>query len=1482
MSAEIVKINSYDTNENPTALAPIIHFIHVRNALLPTASREESTLVWEQAKTVAAYLSELFPLGSMLLSVSLNGRVLSAVEREHVLPRAGDWLVATPVMQGGSVWRTLAMVAVMAASVALPEFLITAVAAWSFAGSTAVAMMLGGAVAIGGNLLINTFMGLTPSSRAQQPSWAFSGPKTTAQPGMVIPKGAGKFLSPGNIIASFVDIEGSNQYINALVCYGFGPARSITGIQINGKDIGTYRDVQYYVRYGSNDQQPIPNFNRIVNGYPQQTQVTCAGGSVIVPGTGTLTQALQVDIQFPVGVYYMSGAGNQLPCKIVYLVEYSLSGSGVWNSIISPKQTQDVIVYHSDGTVNWSLTPSWVLLWTGGDPASGVVLDGNNGSHKPGDTQSYTETLTTYNADGTSSSTSHTFQGEWQPIDVTVNQVKVLSWWNGYVQYVNDTTQAVYNRTSIYGLTPGKYDVRITKYGSNNADNTVTFGDYDSPRRGQEVWIHSVNEITYQDLVYPNMILIGLRALATNQLSGANVNITAIIKYGLRTLDNNILPAALQAFEEDNPTCVAADMMLDPLYGGGASPGIKPTNIERFIDEWVTWASNNDILVPDGNGNNIRLNVFNGVFDNEDNLWNQLQAVARMSRAAIIPMGRDYGAFTYCAGAPVQMFSVGNIKQDSFEETWLALDDRSNQVEVEFADSTRYYQTDSPIVYMDPTDQAAGVIVKNTRVRGTGITIPAQAWHYGHFLGVCNKLLLRTGKFETDADAIACRPGQLIILQHDVPQWGWGGRTLPGSTAGVVNVDRNDLPWNGTTAYNLIALFPSIQRYAGTVSSTSLSVDSTGLTIGTLVNLSSFDNLNRVTRAVINGTDCAILSATAGQILVTPPPGFTPATGQAYALYDTDVLETATVAGVAAGPNGTQVLTLGMPFTQAPADFSTYFYGQPGSQKIVRVTNIRRQSDEKRVIEWIDEDNGIYTVETPVVGETSAQITTNPGVTDLTAVEVFELQSSNYIDFISLAWKNGPNTVGVSIFGQYPGLAQPKVLARITGATTWKMQVYAGVPWTFTVVGFDQNDNYANFATAPSVTITAEGITPNLLQDSSFQSGFTYWNLTPRLGDALAPTFANDGEAAYTVAGSAITSSQPILNQVIPTSKWTVGELLMLSAYFETTGTPAGNLVADICFFNSGGGVISTARAALAMAGAAQTLIRINTAATAVPTGTTEVRVRIFVDGSSINVPIGAILNASHLLLEAASVGQTVPSVWADIDASGKVLDVFQIGSSASLRAQGSTLPTYTGSFPYTYTDTTITLAWLNLEINWPDTGTTEIMDATIGPITGLIASTGYYAYLYFDVINGGVKAVTPSSPVGSGSILSLVQDAAADAACKQDGRIPLTPGGLLIITAVSGGSGSGSGGLGTNVIVSPGSATLSSGAGSQTFTATVTTNGVVGGSVRWSLGSGSLGTIDSFGNYTGPGSSYAHGGASIIATNVANASIRGGANVNW
>ena len=1390
----------------------MISIVHVTNPLQPYVGRKTHELPFLEGKPLDEYLRQVFTTCDHF-TVSVNGGIIPGDLWCGVILRNGDFVVAAPVVANGNLLRTLASVAVLATAAIVTQGASLTLGGFTLGftglglGATA-SSIVAGAITVAGNLLVGALLGPSaPSSKTPSASYDPDGPKSLARSGTVIPKGAGTMRWGGNVIASFTDLEGLDQYINALVCYGFGPARTIAEIQINGKDITSYQNVQYYVRLGSNTQLPIPNFNRVVNGYPQDVQCL-AGVPVVVPGTGTLTQAIQVDIAFPNGAFVLTSLSNTIPIVITYTIEYSVSGSNNWQQVVFPYTTADVVSYNPDGS---PINPhDWCVVATDMPPNSGIVYHLDNGPHTPGDPWTGTIPCENFIANGNHTMYDKSVVGEWQPTNPLLNQVLVLSFRSGYQDFVGASRQPLYNRTTIYGLAPAKYDVRVTKYGSARLHDNAVFGDNNAPNVGEQVWIHSVNEISLLDLAYPNMILVGIRALATNQLNGQDLNVTALITHGLRSKDQNLLPAAFDAFEEDNPACVAADMMLDDLYGGGEWPGIRPENITRFIDEWMAWAALNDELVDDGNGGSIRRHVFNGVFDSEGSLWDAVTTVGRMSRAALIPMGKDYGVFVDQPSDPVQMFTMGNIVKDSFQETWLAIDDRANQVEIQFADSTRFYKQDNPLVYMDPDQQNAGVIIKNVRIDGKGITIPAQAWHLARFKQRNNQFLLRTGSFKVDIDAVACRPGNVAILQHDIPQWGWGGRLLPGSTASALIPDRSDIPFVAGTSYNAVVLHPALQRYAGTITSVTPVVDSvTGRSLGTVLVLSSFDNDNRVTRCIVGGVDSPILSSAAGTVTIQPAAGFAGASGQAYQLWDTDVLETRAVTGISAGGVGNSpagAILLGTPLSQVPADFSTYVYGPVGAQKLIRIVNVRKSSEFRATLEWIDYDENCYVDATPVIGETSAQITSNPGVTALTGEETFEQVSGSYITYAQLAWKLGPDTAGVAIYGFIVGGngsdvgGLPTLLARLTNQpTTWKTQVTPGVTWTYIAVGFGQNDVYAAFKTAPTVTIAAVGVATNLLLGSSFASGFTYWNLTPRAGDTLTATLGDDGQANYTVAGTALTAAQTLLYQVVQPSKWSIGGYLMLSAYLQdscasSSAPNVGQLVAFLIFLNASGGVISTVSAAAALNGVTPSLRRVTCASTAVPTGTVQVAVSIAISGSGLNVPVGSILSASHLLLENSSSGQTLASEWADIDAMGHILDLFQTGSSTGLRVQGSTVPSFTGSFSPTFTATTAAIPWSNLVILWADAAYTFVPDSSVA-ITGLTAVTRYYAYPYFDVVNGGVQFAAPSTPVGSPAILSTAYDAGADAACKQDGRVPLAVGGLTFTTAATGSTGGGGGG---------------------------------------------------------------------------------------
>lgn len=645
---------------------PPVRVIVVKNIFRPATEREEIFVEF----TVPCPLTELLSAIDKKAddySMSINGAMVEGLSSAMVAP--GDCVVLAPAV-GGGVVRIIASIAVLAAAILVPAFL---------ALSPLLTSIVGAAIGIGGNLLINLFLG--PSVAKQKTvgsSYDPSGPKSLARPGTPVPKGYGTFAWGGNIVSSFVDQEGQDDFLNVLVCYGFGTA-DIGQILLNGKDIfHIYQNIAVQVRNGTNDQTPIQGFNKIVNGFPQQTRVQCSTGPVVVPGTGTNIQALEVAVKLVGGLIRFDDHGDPKQLTLAYKVEYSVHGANNWQSIISPRNTHDIVTFHPGGAVTF---PFWVVVPTDQFQGSGVIYstDSNVGAHHPGEPWSQSQSATFYNPDGSSFAGSIFLQGEWQQCNPNLNQQAVDDWWGGYRIITAMQNEPFFDTVKIYGLTAGKWDVRVSKYGSAPHDHTIGFGDNTDPHYQQDIWLWNVNEIFFQDFAYPNMILVAIRALATNQLSGANVNVVTTLMHHI----NVTLPTELAGFADDNPAIVAYDLLVNSVYGAG----VQPSQID--VPSWLAWAQFNDQLVPDLANNMIRRHVVGGVFDSESNVWEALQKVATMSRAMIVPIGMKYTVVLDAPAMPVQIFHVGNIKKDSFKETWLALDDRANQVEVEFADAQR-------------------------------------------------------------------------------------------------------------------------------------------------------------------------------------------------------------------------------------------------------------------------------------------------------------------------------------------------------------------------------------------------------------------------------------------------------------------------------------------------------------------------------------------------------------------------------------------------------------------------------------------------------------------------------------------------------------------------------------------------------------------------------------------------------------------------
>jgi hypothetical protein len=246
---------------------------------------------------------------------------------------------------------------------------------------------------------------------------------------------------------------------------------------------------------------------------------------------------------------------------------------------------------------------------------------------------------------------------------------------------------------------------------------------------------------------------------------------------------------------------------------------------------------------------------------------------------------------------------------------------------------------------------------------------------------------------------------------------------------------------------------------------------------------------------------------------------------------------------------------------------------------------------------------------------------------------------------------------------------------------------------------------------------------------------------------------------------------------------------------------PAGQPSVNSASQNATAPVQKTATQAQTMANTANTNANAaqataTTAATGVTTINSQTAVAL-VAGQFEQVPIST--------LDAISLTPTLDNLL-DGPVFGRVVNIAltanQIDSTKSgfLATGGSTVPQIIGTVPaifsYTSTTTTVTVTWSSFTVFFANNTTATIASGSVGPVTGLTASTTYYFYPYLDPTNT-VQFAAVTGGLGSPAILYNPQSPAAAQAINLQQNTALSNGGIQAITPSSGAGGGHGGGSG-------------------------------------------------------------------------------------
>ena len=366
------------------------------------------------------------------------------------------------------------------------------------------------------------------------------------------------------------------------------------------------------------------------------------------------------------------------------------------------------------------------------------------------------------------------------------------------------------------GLSPNQYDIHITRI-SDDSDFYHT-GD---------LYLNQVDEIKTDDLSYPNTVLLGIRALATDQLSGSMPNVSCVVRARKVKLPQIMCQGEELSYDEyyydngykrvidgqeatwdgqtwverwsANPIWVNYDVEINKRFGLGHYQ--QEADID--INQYISMANYADEMVNAGLASGIKEKRFrlDIVLDANSKAPDLITQIANTFRGIPFYSQGLIKLLINKPELPVQLFSMGNIIEGSFQESFSSLRDMPNLLEIQYLDEEKDFERETASIEDSEIFQNNVPIRKKT-VSLFGITRKSQAIREGYYNLFILKYLTRSIGYKVGIDAIACQAGEVIEFSHDVPQWGFSGRIVL-ATIDSIEIDQPLTIENGVT-YKLL------------------------------------------------------------------------------------------------------------------------------------------------------------------------------------------------------------------------------------------------------------------------------------------------------------------------------------------------------------------------------------------------------------------------------------------------------------------------------------------------------------------------------------------------------------------------------------------------------------------------------------------------------------------------------------------------------
>jgi hypothetical protein len=273
-------------------------------------------------------------------------------------------------------------------------------------------------------------------------------------------------------------------------------------------------------------------------------------------------------------------------------------------------------------------------------------------------------------------------------------------------------------------------------------------------------WI-SIKSTRYENPIKFNkpLTVTALRIKASAQLNGTIEQLNGVVSKRLKSyvfgtwLDNQI---------SSNP----ADLFRHVLQSNANERPVKDEEIDlASLAEWHDYCRENGF-------------EFNQIRDFSRSVEEVLRDIASSGRASVSSIDGKWSViFDRPNPIVVQHFTPRNSK--NFEATYSYFE-MPHGFRVRFINEENNYLQDERVVYDDGYNETNATLFEGLEF--PGVTKPSLIWKHGRYHIAQLRLRPATYTLQTDWEHLVCNRGDLVVVQHDVPQWGSGA-------ARVKNVD---------------------------------------------------------------------------------------------------------------------------------------------------------------------------------------------------------------------------------------------------------------------------------------------------------------------------------------------------------------------------------------------------------------------------------------------------------------------------------------------------------------------------------------------------------------------------------------------------------------------------------------------------------------------------------------------------------------------